>query len=68
MKILTSLLTICLLSSCTNVQPWEREILAKTEMQFTGDTLSSALHAQIHESKEASSGSSEAAGTGCGCN
>jgi hypothetical protein len=37
-------------------------------MQFSKDTLSSLLHKQIHESKEAASGDSNAAGTGCGCN
>ena len=60
------------LASCSfsyrTVEVWERENLAKAEMQFSKDILSSLLHKQIHESKEAASGDSNAAGTGCGCN
>ncbi|MFT5209554.1 MAG: hypothetical protein ACI9CE_001276 [Flavobacterium sp.] len=62
------LILVGFLASCTTVEVWERENLAKAEMQFSKDTLTSLRHKQIHESKEAASGDSNAAGTGCGCN
>lgn len=63
------LILFCLgLSSCQSVQPWERGTLAKPEMQLEVDKLGSQLRRQVYFSKEASSGGSEVAGAGCGCN
>ncbi|HIG39404.1 MAG: DUF4266 domain-containing protein [bacterium] len=56
------------LSSCQSVQPWERGALARPEMQLEVGKLGSALYRQVYFSKEASSGGSEVAGAGCGCN
>lgn len=56
------------LSACETVQPWERGILAKEEMQWEGDPTEASLQRQIHFSKEASSGGGGATGGGCGCN
>jgi hypothetical protein len=50
------------------VQPWERGILAKDEMQWQPDVMDAQLRNQIYASKEASSGGTGAAGGGCGCN
>ena len=59
--------TICL-TGCETVQPWERGALARPEMQLDADPLNSQLLDQVYYSKEASSGGSQVAGAGCGCN
>ena len=59
---------ILTVAACTNVQPWERGKLARPDMQFSPDPLDAALMDQVYDSKEASSGGSESAGAGCGCN
>lgn len=56
------------LAGCTTVEPWERGLLAKPEMQWEPDVMEAKLRTQIYSSKEASSGGSGAAGGGCGCN
>lgn len=63
-----SLVALLTLVGCTHVQPWERGTLARPDMQFTADPLEAALMDQVHDSKEASSGGSQSAGAGCGCN
>lgn len=68
MKYLTGLLVMVALCGCETVQPWERGILAKEEMQWQSDVMESRMRDQIHASKEASSGGTGAAGGGCGCN
>ena len=57
-------------SGCTSmgVEPWERDILAKDEMQLTTDPLEVAIDDHIYFSKEASSGGRGFGGGGCGCN
>lgn len=59
-----------LLSGCASmgVEPWDRDVLAKDEMQLTTDPLESALDDHIYFSKEASSGGRGFGGGGCGCN
>ncbi len=62
------ILLIC--SACTSmgVEPWERDVLAKDEMQLTTDALEAATDDHIYFSKEASSGGRGFGGGGCGCN
>ena len=50
------------------VEPWERDILAKDEMQLTTDPVEAAIDDHIYFSKEASSGGRGFGGGGCGCN
>jgi len=50
------------------VEPWERDILAKAEMQLVADPLEVAIDEHIYFSKEASSGGRGYGGGGCGCN
>lgn len=59
-----------LFSGCANlgVEPWERNILAKPEMQLIADPIEAGLDDHIYFSKEASSGGRGFAGGGCGCN
>lgn len=54
--------------SSMGVEPWERDILAKEEMQLTTDPLEAATDDHIYFSKEASSGGRGFGGGGCGCN
>jgi hypothetical protein len=64
------LLTVTALTGCSSlgVQPWEREVLARDDMQFDGDAVEAALDDHIYFSKEASSGGRSFGGGGCGCN
>ena len=64
------LLTLGVLSGCSSmgVEPWERDILAKEEMQLTTDAIEAATDDHIYFSKEASSGGRGFGGGGCGCN
>ena len=57
-------------SGCSSmgVEPWERDILAKDEMQLTTDPVEAAIDAHIYFCKEASSGGRGFGGGGCGCN
>lgn len=54
--------------SSMGVEPWDRDILAKDEMQLTTDPLEAAIDDHIYFSKEASSGGRGFGGGGCGCN
>lgn len=54
--------------SSMGVEPWERDILAKEEMQLTTDPVEAAIDDHIYFSKEASSGGRGFGGGGCGCN
>ena len=64
------LVTLLLASGCTSmgVEPWERDVLAKDEMQLTTDEIEAATDDHIYFSKEASSGGRGFGGGGCGCN
>ena len=59
-----------LLSACSSmgVEPWERDVLAKEEMQLVYDPLEANIDDHIYFSKEASSGGRGFGGGGCGCN
>jgi hypothetical protein len=59
-----------LLGACSSmgVEAWERDVLAKDEMQLTADPLEAAIDDHIYFSKEASSGGRGFGGGGCGCN
>ena len=56
------------LGACQTVQPWQRGVLARPDMQLDTDPLATSLANQVYASKEASSGSASPAGAGCGCN
>jgi hypothetical protein len=63
-------LSLALAGGCSSlgVRPWERDLLAKPEMQLVSDPLDTALNDHIYFSKEASSGGEGFGGGGCGCN
>jgi hypothetical protein len=64
------ILLVIFSSGCSSmgVEPWERDILAKDEMQLTSDPIEAATDDHIYFSKEASSGGRGFGGGGCGCN
>ncbi|HSM29680.1 MAG TPA: DUF4266 domain-containing protein [Woeseiaceae bacterium] len=61
---------LALASGCSTmgVEPWERDILARDDMQLTADPVEAAIDDHIYFSKEASSGGRGFGGGGCGCN
>ena len=65
LSILTSLL---MLSACSTVQPWEKDLLAKPSMALVADQNESFLDEHVYFSKEASTGGQGVGGGGCGCN
>ncbi len=70
MRLLLVVMAVGLLPACA-VEPvaaWERDYLARPEMAWDPDALSSSYRNHVHFSKEASSGGATAGGGGCGCN
>lgn len=69
-KCTLTIATLAALAGCSSmgVEPWERDILAKDEMQLVADPLQVAIDEHIYFSKEASSGGRGFGGGGCGCN
>jgi hypothetical protein len=66
--ILLSAMLIVTACSSMGVEPWERDVLAKEEMQLVTNPLEAGLDDHIYFSKEASSGGRGFGGGGCGCN
>ena len=65
---LGALAALCAGCGSMGVEPWDRDILAKSEMQLTVDEAEAATDDHIYFSKEASSGGRGFGGGGCGCN
>jgi hypothetical protein len=59
-----------LLGACAQwgVQPWERDQLARPEMQLTASPMEAAADDHTYFSKEAATGGRGFGGGGCGCN
>jgi hypothetical protein len=70
LRIAGLLTSIALLAGCSaiGVKPWQRDVLARDEMQLNGAPLDAAIDDHMYFSKEASSGGRSFAGGGCGCN
>jgi hypothetical protein len=68
--VFTMLICIFSLASCTlePVAPWDRNILAQTEMQPDASAIDDGFDDHIYFSKESSSGGGKLGGGGCGCN
>lgn len=63
-------LAAVLMTGCTSmgIEPWERDVLARQDMQLVVDPLEAATDDHIYFSKEATSGGRGFGGGGCGCN
>jgi hypothetical protein len=59
-----------LLSACASFtpKPWDKDLMARHEMQIDPYPLQTAADEHVYFSKEASSGGRGFAGGGCGCN
>jgi len=66
--VLTTLVIVIGGCSSMGVEPWERDVLAKDEMQLVTDPIEANTDDHIYFSKEASSGGRGFGGGGCGCN
>ena len=64
------LAALALAGGCSSlgVEPWDRDVLARDDMQLTTDAIEAATDDHIYFSKEASSGGRGFGGGGCGCN
>jgi hypothetical protein len=69
-RVFSVVLILGLLSGCSSmgVEPWERDVLAREDMQLIADPLEAATDDHIYFSKEATSGGRGFGGGGCGCN
>ncbi len=61
-------ISLLLLTACSTVQPWEKDLLAKPSMALVTSDIDNALDEHIYFSKEASMGGQGVGGGGCGCN
>lgn len=77
MKFIFILVALLTLQACSTlddmrriepVKPWQKNILAKKEMQIGGNKLDSYFDSHTYFSKEASTGGGGVGGGGCGCN
>jgi hypothetical protein len=62
------LLVLAVAAGCSAVRPWERDVLAREDMQWEPDPLETELRAHIAFSKEGALVGGGAGGGGCGCN
>ncbi len=63
----------CVLASLTGcasvgVKPWNRNVLARDDMQIVAEPVENTIDQHVYFSKEASSGGQGFGGGGCGCN
>jgi len=70
MRRILLLASILSLTACSSlgVKPWERDLLAKPEMQLVENPMEIGFDDHTYFSKEGSSGGGNFAGGGCGCN
>lgn len=68
MKLILFILLVSLAGCSANIQPWERDVLAREDMALDNAPVDSAFDDHIYFSKEASSGGRGFSGGGCGCN
>jgi hypothetical protein len=64
------LLAASLVGGCAGIgpKPWEKDLMARHEMQVTAYAMQAKTDQHIYFSREASSGGRGFAGGGCGCN
>ena len=55
-------------SGCAGAKPYQREKLARPEMQFGGDPEAATMEQHVFQYREGSVGGYGGSGGGCGCN
>lgn len=70
MKAIVLMIALVGLTGCSSLgaKPWQREALARSDMNPDAEPLRAALDDHIYFSKEAASGGRGFGGGGCGCN
>ncbi|MEQ8205343.1 MAG: DUF4266 domain-containing protein [Woeseia sp.] len=68
LMVLLAMLNALAACSTLGVEPWERDTLARDDMQLLTDPVEAGLDDHIYFSKEATSGGRGFGGGGCGCN
>ena len=66
--ILAALLLAVVAAGCGTVKPWERDLLARQQMQIVPLPPLHAVDQHVYFSKEGSTGGQDVGGGGCGCN
>ncbi|MBD3671030.1 MAG: DUF4266 domain-containing protein [Gammaproteobacteria bacterium] len=66
--VLLSMLAGCSYLNPKPLKPWDRDVLARPEMQLDADSMEDLMDTKIYFSKEASRGGANIGGGGCGCN
>lgn len=70
-KLLACLMVAGALNGCAmmqSVQPWEKDLLAKEEMQLVPDRIEEFFDSRVYFIREAAFGGKGVGGGGCGCN
>ncbi|KAB2835654.1 MAG: DUF4266 domain-containing protein [Caedimonadaceae bacterium] len=62
------ILALSFTAGCTNVEPWERGMLAQPHMALDLDGQDAAFRDHMYFSREGTSGGYGLDGGGCGCN
>ena len=62
------LFTLCAVTGCSEVKPWQKGNLAKSHMAFEPDPLEARAQRHTYQSKEAAFGGYGVGAGGCGCN
>jgi hypothetical protein len=65
---LLALPVISSLTGCTNVEPWDRNILAKDSMTVMPDNLGALVRNELEYGREGTEGAVGINAGGCGCN
>lgn len=68
MLVIILLVTGCAQLRPAQVKPWQRQQLARADMQMEPEPAQNYLDEHLYFSKEAASGGSSVGGGGCGCN
>ena len=63
-----TLLAALLAAGCGTVKPWQRDLLARQQMQIVPSPMLHAVDQHVYFSKEGSAGGQDVGGGGCGCN
>ena len=63
-----ALLAAGLAAGCGTVKPWQRDLLARPQMQPVPSPALHAVDEHVYFSKEGSLGGQDVGGGGCGCN